>query len=118
MQTLDGFDAPSSESIAAELLERINAAYAALDGWPQAFRTADIESVRRTLPALIALSTFLEDQSDAAIAIIGSVALEVWSGSDYYCMAGRSFVAGDVTTARSNWEAGNAAWAKAAVAPA
>jgi len=118
MQSPDEASATPSRSLAVELVRRIDAAHAALQSWPSAFATGDVENVRRTLPAVTALSSFLEEYGSEAIAAIGSVVLELWGGIDYYAAAGRSFIAGDVVSARSNWDSGNAAWAKASVASA
>jgi hypothetical protein len=106
------------QPLALELVERIDAAYAALAAWPRAFAEADVGRVRSTLPAVSALSAFLEAHSQEAISIIGTIALELWSGSDFYVEAGRSFVAGDLAGTRSKWDSGNAAWAHASEAPA
>jgi hypothetical protein len=117
MPTPDEIATNLDHPIAAELLERMNAAYIAIEGWPRAFAEADVERIRLTLPAVSALSAFLAAHSSEAISIIGTVALELWSGSDFYEEAGRSFIAGDVAGARSKWASGNAAWAHASVAP-
>ena len=118
MQPPDDASATHARSLAAELGRRIDAAHAALQSWPSAFATGDVETVRRTLPAITALNAFLEDHGSEAIAGIGSVVLELWGGIDSYAAAGRSFIAGDVVAARANWDSGNAAWAKASVASA
>ena len=104
-------------SLAVELLERINAAYASLESWPRAFAEADVERIRTSLPAVGALSAFLESHSQEAISIIGTIALELWSGTEAYVEAGRSFVTGDLAGARAKWDTGNAAWAHAGVGP-
>ena len=113
-----GDQAAVLQPLSIQLLERINAAYAALEQWPRAFDASDVDQIRTSLPAVGALSSFLEAHSQEAISIIGTMALELWSGSDFYVEAGRSFIAGDLAGARSNWDAGNAAWAHAATAPA
>ena len=105
------------QSLAVELLERINAAYASLESWPRAFAEGDVERIRTSLPAVSALSAFLESHSQDAISIIGTIALELWSGTDSYVEAGRSFVTGDLAGARAKWDSGNVAWALASVAP-
>jgi len=118
MQPPDEASATHARSFGAELVRRIDVAHAALQGWPAAFATGDVETVRRTLPAVTALSSFLEEHGSEAIAGIGSVVLELWGGIDYYAAAGRSFIVGDVVSARANWDSGNAAWAKASVVSA
>jgi hypothetical protein len=80
MQTPDEASATQSRSLAAELVRRIDAAHAALQSWPSAFATGDVENIRRTLPAVTALSSFLEEHGSEAIAGIGSVVLELWGG--------------------------------------
>ncbi len=115
MQPPDDTSATHSRSLATELGRRIDAAHAALQSWPSAFATGDVENVRRTLPAVTALCSFLEDHGSEAIAGIGSVVLDLWGGIDCYAAAGRGFIAGDVVSARANWDSGNAAWAKASV---
>jgi len=112
-ETATGLDHP----LAGQLLERMNAAYMAVEGWPRAFAEADVERIRLTLPAVSALSAFLAAHSAEAVSIIGTVAIELWSGSDFYEEAGRSFIAGDVAGARSKWDSGNAAWSHAGVTP-
>ena len=118
MQSPDEVSTTQPRSLGAELGRRIDAAHAALQGWPAAFATVDVDTVRRTLPAVTALSSFLEEHGTEAIAGIGSVVLELWGGIDYYAAAGRSFIAGDTDSARANWDSGNAAWEKASVASA
>jgi len=115
MPTTDEIATQPLHPVAVELLVRINAAHAAVETWPRAFADADVAQVRLTLPAVVALSAFLEGHSQEAISIIGTIALEVWSGSDFYVEAGQSFVAGDLASARTKWESGNAAWAHASV---
>jgi hypothetical protein len=115
MPTTDEIATQPLPPIAVELLARINAAHAAIETWPRAFAEADVARVRLTLPAVIALSAFLEGHSQEAISIIGTIALEVWSGSDFYAEAGQSFIAGDLAGARTKWDSGNAAWARASV---
>ena len=104
------------QPIAAELLRRINAAYAALDSWPAAFQVGDVERIEATLPAVGDLSAFLAAHTQESIQIVGTIAVELWSGSDFYLEAGRSFIAGDSATTWSRWNAGNSAWAKASTA--
>jgi hypothetical protein len=115
MPTTDAIATQPLQPVAVELLARIDAAHAAVTTWPRAFADADVARVRLTLPAVVALSAFLEGHSQEAISIMGTVALEVWSGSDFYVEAGQSFVAGDLANARTKWESGNAAWTHASV---
>ncbi len=115
MPTIDAIATQPLQPVAVELLARIDAAHAAVKTWPRAFADADVAQVRLTLPAVVALSAFLEGHSQEAISIMGTVALEVWSGSDFYVEAGQSFVAGDLANARTKWESGNAAWTHASV---
>ena len=60
MQPPDDTSATHSRSLATELGRRIDAAHAALQSWPSAFATGDVENVRRTLPAVTALPTWPE----------------------------------------------------------
>jgi hypothetical protein len=113
IQPPDEASAVPSPSVAGELVRLIDAAHAALEGWPSAFASGDVETIRRTMPSIAALNAFLEDHGTEATRLIGSVVLELWAGADSYAAAGRSFVDGDVGAARANWDGGNAAWAKA-----
>jgi hypothetical protein len=117
MPTTDAIVTQPLHPVAVELLARIDAAHAAVGTWPRAFADGDVAQVRLTLPAVVALSAFLDGHSQEAISIMGTIALEVWSGSDFYVEAGQSFVAGDLTNARAKWESGNTAWAHASVPP-
>ena len=113
MSTPDEITTSALQPIAAELLRRINAAYAAIDTWPGAFQVGDVERIKATLPAVGDLSAFLAAHTQESIQIVGTIAVELWSGSDFYLEAGRSFIAGDSAATWSKWNAGNSAWAKA-----